>query len=66
MVPIGHPAPHNIHGSHSMQPMPSATPSGPNTLSSNQSNKAASTIVSHKLFTIDEYNSIAAKENTLF
>lgn len=65
MVPIGHPAPHNIHGSHSMQPMPSATPSGPNTLSSNQSNKGASTIVSHKLFTIDECNFNNENKNPL-
>lgn len=41
---------HSLHsgGQHAAPPMPN-TPSGPNTLSSNQSNKASSSVVSSKI-----------------
>lgn len=47
MVPIGHPGGgHNIHGGpHSVPTMPN-TPTGPNSLTTNQSNKASSSVVS--------------------
>lgn len=57
MVPIGHPgAPHPMHGGpHSVQSIPN-TPSGPNTLSTMQSNKASSAVVSAITFVFTPYS----------